>query len=49
MSILTQKTVSKKLSFSGIGVHTGRKVNLDILPASPNTGIQFKRVDLKKK
>ena len=48
MSILTQKTVSKKLSFSGIGVHTGRKVNLDILPASPNTGIQFKRVDLKK-
>ena len=48
MSILTQKTVSKKLSFSGIGVHTGRKVNLNILPASPNTGIQFKRVDLKK-
>ena len=48
MSILTQKTISKKLSFSGIGVHTGRKVNLDILPASPNTGIQFKRVDLKK-
>ncbi len=48
MSILTQKTVSKKISFSGIGVHTGRKVNLDILPASPNTGIQFKRVDLKK-
>jgi len=48
VSILTQKTVSKKLSFSGIGVHTGRKVNLDILPASPNTGIQFKRVDLKK-
>ena len=48
MSILTQKTVTKKLSFSGIGVHTGRKVNLNILPASPNTGIQFKRVDLKK-
>ena len=48
MSILTQKTISKKLSFSGVGVHTGRKVNLDILPASPNTGIQFKRVDLKK-
>ena len=48
MSILTQKTVTKKLSFSGIGVHTGRKVNLNILPAPPNTGIQFKRVDLKK-
>ncbi len=48
MSILTQKTISKKLSFSGVGVHTGREVNLNILPASPNTGIQFKRVDLKK-
>ena len=48
MSILTQKTVSKKISFSGIGIHTGQNVNLKILPASPNTGIIFKRVDLKK-
>ena len=48
MSILTQKTVSKKISFSGIGIHTGQNVNLTIFPASPNTGIVFKRVDLKK-
>ncbi len=48
MSILTQKTVSKKILFSGIGIHTGKKVNLKILPALPNTGILFKRVDLKK-
>ena len=48
MSILNQKTISKKLSFKGIGVHTGKNVKLDILPASPNTGIVFKRVDLKK-
>ena len=47
MSILTQKTVSSKISFKGIGVHTGKAVNLNILPASPNTGIIFKRVDLK--
>ena len=47
MSILTQKTVSSKISFKGIGVHTGTAVNLNILPASPNTGIIFKRVDLK--
>ncbi len=41
--------VAKKVSFSGIGIHTGRKVNIDILPSSPNSGIVFKRVDLKEK
>ena len=48
MSILTQKTISKKISFSGIGIHTGKKVNLNILPSSPNTGIIFKRSDISK-
>ena len=48
MSILTQKTISKKISLSGIGIHSGKNVTLDILPAAPNTGILFKRVDLKK-
>ena len=48
MSILTQKTISKKISIVGIGVHTGLKAKLDILPAQPNTGIIFKRVDLKQ-
>ena len=48
MSTLNQKTISKKLSFRGIGVHSGQKVKIDILPASPNTGIVFKRIDLKK-
>ena len=48
MSILTQKTISKKISFSGIGIHSGNKVNLNLLPSSPNTGIVFKRIDLKK-
>ena len=49
MSILTQKTVSKKISFSGIGIHSGNEVNLNILPGAPNTGIIFKRTDLKNK
>ena len=48
MSILTQKTILKKISIDGIGVHTGLKSNLNILPAHPNTGIIFKRIDLKK-
>ena len=48
MSILTQKTISKKVSIKGIGIHTGLEAHLDIYPAQPNTGIIFKRVDLKK-
>jgi len=48
MSILTQKTVSKKISIDGIGIHTGLKACLNILPAHPNTGIIFKRIDIKK-
>ena len=48
MSILNQKTISKKISFLGIGIHSGKKVNLSILPASPNSGIVFKRIDIKK-
>ena len=48
MSILTQKTISKKISLKGIGIHSGKKVELNILPSSPNSGIIFKRVDLEK-
>ena len=48
MSILTQKTIAKKISINGVGVHTGIIANLAILPALPNTGIIFKRVDVKK-
>ena len=47
MSILSQKTIKKKISFEGIGLHSGKKAKLSILPASPNSGIIFKRVDLK--
>ncbi len=47
MSILTQKTISKKISFSGIGIHTGKEANLSINPAPPNSGIIFKRKDLE--
>ena len=48
MSILTQKTVSKKISLEGIGIHSGLKAQVSILPAHPNTGIIFKRIDMKK-
>ena len=48
MSVLSQSTISDKVSFSGVGVHTGMNVSVNILPASPNSGIVFKRIDLKK-
>ena len=47
MSILNQKTLNKKVSISGVGLHSGVASTINILPASPNTGIVFKRIDLK--
>ena len=48
MSVLNQKTLKQKIKFEGIGLHTGQKVAITILPSRPNTGIIFKRIDLKK-
>ncbi len=48
MSVLSQKTLKKEVKFEGIGLHTGKKVLINILPSNPNTGIIFKRIDLKK-
>ena len=48
MSVLSQSTIAKKVSFSGVGIHTGNKVKMNVLPSSPNTGIVFKRTDLKQ-
>ena len=40
-----QKTISKSVSFSGIGIHTGKIVTLSFCPAKEGTGIVFRRVD----
>ncbi len=48
MSLLNQKTIKKALSFTGIGLHSGKKVKICIKPSDPDTGIVFKRVDLKE-
>ena len=47
MSLLSQSTLANKVSISGVGIHTGKTVNLNILPSAPNSGIIFKRIDLK--
>ena len=45
---LLQKTLKRKINFSGVGVHSGRAVSMSIEPAEADTGIVFKRTDLEK-
>ena len=47
MSVLNQKTIKKIIKFEGVGLHSGKKVIMNLFPAQPNTGIIFKRSDLK--
>lgn len=44
--MLYQRTLSKKVSVSGIGLHSGKKVVLTIHPAEADSGIQFRRIDI---
>ncbi len=47
MSYLNQKTIKNSTSFRGVGLHSGLIANVCIKPAEPNSGIIFKRIDLK--
>tara|TARA_B100000965_G_scaffold307111_1_gene266054 strand:- start:220 stop:1140 length:921 start_codon:yes stop_codon:yes gene_type:complete len=47
MSKTSQKTIKEKIDFKGVGLHNGVEVNLSIKPSKPNTGIVFKRLDIK--
>ena len=47
MSVLNQKTLNESIIFDGIGLHSGEKVHMEIKPAKSNTGIVFKRTDIK--
>ena len=47
MKLLTQKTVKTSVNFSGIGLHSGKISNISLKPSEPNSGIIFKRTDLK--
>jgi UDP-3-O-[3-hydroxymyristoyl] N-acetylglucosamine deacetylase/3-hydroxyacyl-[acyl-carrier-protein] dehydratase len=48
-AVLQQQTISRPASYSGIGLHSGNRVSMTFLPAAPNTGIRFRRVDLEGK
>ncbi|MEK7781335.1 MAG: bifunctional UDP-3-O-[3-hydroxymyristoyl] N-acetylglucosamine deacetylase/3-hydroxyacyl-ACP dehydratase [Verrucomicrobiota bacterium] len=47
--MLHQQTLNRSANFSGIGLHSGNRVNMTFLPAPANTGIRFRRVDLEGK
>lgn len=41
-----QRSIQNLVRTTGVGVHSGRRVELTLRPAAPNTGIVFHRVDL---
>lgn len=41
-----QRTLKAAVSISGVGLHTGKQVNLTFIPAAENHGYKFQRVDL---
>jgi UDP-3-O-[3-hydroxymyristoyl] N-acetylglucosamine deacetylase len=44
--LIQQRTLKNAIRATGVGLHTGQKVFLTLLPAEPDTGIWFRRTDL---
>ena len=44
--MLKQRTLKSVIRATGVGLHSGEKVELTLRPAQPNTGIVFRRLDL---
>lgn len=42
-----QGTVARKIQFVGVGLHSGKLVNLEVIPAEPDFGIRFLRTDIE--
>ena len=43
--LFSQKTIARPVAISGVGIHTGKLVHLEIHPAPEGTGIVFRRTD----
>ena len=41
-----QKTIKNEISFSGIGLHSGKKSQVTIKPSEVNSGVSFLRTDV---
>ena len=48
MPVLNQKTIKDVTTIHGVGLHTGKIAHMKLKPAEPNTGVIFKRTDLKE-
>jgi UDP-3-O-[3-hydroxymyristoyl] N-acetylglucosamine deacetylase len=46
MAYWNQRTVAKRVSCTGVGLHSGKPATLTLAPASPDAGISFVRMDL---
>lgn len=46
MDLAFQTTIAEPVSYSGVGLHSGKNVNMELQPAEADTGIIFVRVDL---
>jgi UDP-3-O-[3-hydroxymyristoyl] N-acetylglucosamine deacetylase / 3-hydroxyacyl-[acyl-carrier-protein] dehydratase len=44
-----QRTIAKTANIEGVGIHTGKVINLSLKPAGINCGIKFIRIDLADK
>ncbi len=44
-----QQTIKRSVSFSGVGLHSGNRVDMTLLPAPAGSGVRFRRVDLDGK
>jgi UDP-3-O-[3-hydroxymyristoyl] N-acetylglucosamine deacetylase len=45
LRLFRQTTLARSTSIDGVGIHTGKTVRLRLLPAPPDTGLRFRRVD----
>ncbi len=46
-AMVKQRTLKNSVSVTGVGLHSGKKVTLGLRPAPSNTGIVFRRIDVK--
>ena len=44
--MIRQRTIKARVSTTGVGLHSGQRVEITLRPAAPGTGIVFRRVDL---
>lgn len=44
--MIRQRTIQSVTRTTGVGLHSGKRVELTLRPAAPNTGIVFHRIDL---